>query len=114
VYAQRVGPEGLIPTGVRGNPRTPALVVSSGTPNPFSATTLFNITLVEESNVDVRVYEVRGRLVRQAALGTMAAGVHPIAFDGRDGANQPLPSGVYFYRVTAGDASTVRKFVIAR
>jgi hypothetical protein len=44
----------------------------------------------------------------------MAAGVHPIAFDGRDGANQPLPSGVYFYRVTAGDASTVRKFVIAR
>jgi hypothetical protein len=113
VYAQRVGPEGLIPTGVRGNPRTPALVVSSGTPNPFSATTLFNITLVEESNVDVRVYDVRGRLVRQAALGTMAAGVHPIAFDGRDGANQPLPSGVYFYRVTAGDASTVRKFVIA-
>jgi len=47
-------------------------------------------------------------------LGVMTAGYQTRNFSGRDAAGQPLPSGVYFYRVTAGGETATRKMVIQR
>jgi hypothetical protein len=114
VYAQRVGPNGLIPTAVRGRDETPGPVLSQNVPNPFSSTTAIGFRLDRESSVEVRVYDVAGRRVRSYRLGPTGAGPHEITFDGRDSAGRPLPSGVYFYRLSANETSLVRKMVITR
>ncbi|HEU4363984.1 MAG TPA: T9SS type A sorting domain-containing protein [Candidatus Krumholzibacteria bacterium] len=114
VYAQRIGPEGMVPTAVGRQSQTPGLVVSPNVPNPFTTSTSVDLHLDDESVVEIRVYDVRGRLVRRAPHGTLHAGSHRLQFDGRDDAGEFLPSGVYFFRVTANGNSTARKIVIAR
>ena len=47
-------------------------------------------------------------------LGHIAAGSKSMTFDGRGDDGRPLPSGIYFYRVIANDATVTRKMVIAR
>ncbi len=114
VYAQRIGPDGAVPTGVGPVSGSPRLVVSPGAPNPFSDVTRFDVLLDEDSDVDVKIYDVRGRLLREQPLGSQSAGLHSIEFDGRDAAGQLLPSGIYFCRVTAVGMSKTLKFVITR
>ena len=96
--------------------RTPALTslrVDANMPNPFSAATELRIGLPVAANVTVEVFDVAGRRVatREAAL---SAGWQSLRFDGRDTSGRLLPSGVYFYRVTAAGETVTRKLVINR
>jgi hypothetical protein len=103
------------PTGI--TPRTPSistLTVLPNAPNPFTGTTMFEIGLPVESQLDVEVYDVAGRRVRALSAGRKGAGWQRVAFDGRDDEGQPLASGVYFYRVRAGGTTVTSKMVIAR
>lgn len=114
VYAQRVTLEGSIPTAVR-RPNAPTpLVVFQNVPNPFTSHTTFEFDLQDPSEVKVDVYDVTGRLVKAASVGTMGRGRHQLAFDGRDAAGNKLPSGVYFYRVSARGSSVSRKILLTR
>ncbi len=114
VYAQRVGPAGLIPTAVRTPPVEASVVMLGNAPNPFSSTTLIDLFVARASIVDVRVYDVRGRLVRRIMRGAVAAGSHHLQFDGRDESGRALASGVYFCTAVADDNHTVRKMVLER
>jgi flagellar hook assembly protein FlgD len=82
-------------------------------PNPFTGTTELRIGLPKAANVTVKVYDVAGRLVatRTAILGK---GWQDIRFNGRDDAGKLLPSGVYFYRVSATGDVVTRKMVLMR
>ncbi|HEU4928912.1 MAG TPA: T9SS type A sorting domain-containing protein [Candidatus Krumholzibacteria bacterium] len=113
IYANRVSAGGGIPTGVGKTPAMP-LMVGNIYPNPFSVATSIEITLGEEANVNVEVFDVAGRRVRAMNIGRMSAGTTPLAFDGRDERGHRLPSGVYFYRIHAGSESLTRKLVIQR
>jgi flagellar hook assembly protein FlgD len=64
--------------------------------------------------VALEVYDVAGRRVFSRELGTMPAGWREVSFAGRDRAGALLPSGVYFYRITAGRETMTRKMVISR
>jgi len=105
---------GAIPTGI--GDRTPALSVLTvqNYPNPFGLNTAVRIGLPAASQVTVSVFDVAGKRVATRELGVMAAGYQTLNFSGRDAAGQPLPSGVYFYRVTAGGEVATRKMVIQR
>ena len=113
IYANRVSAGGSIPTAIG---RTPAntLSASHSSPNPFSAQTTIEITLPGEADVNVDIFDVAGRRVRALRIGLVAAGTTPLAFDGRDERGHPLPSGVYFCRIHAGNAAVTRKLVIQR
>jgi hypothetical protein len=64
--------------------------------------------------VDVEVFDVTGRRVREQRLAALPAGWREIVFDARDAGGRQLPSGVYFYRVSAAAETVTRKMVIAR
>jgi hypothetical protein len=111
VYANRVTGGGVIPTSAGDTPAARSLVVNAY-PNPFSATTSIEVTSDNDGPVSVEVFDVAGRRVRE--LHVARAGTRTITFDGRDARGNFLASGVYFFRVTAGDATATRKIVIER
>lgn len=85
------------------------LGLSQNYPNPFNPTTTINYQLPFHSFVTLRVYDILGREVATLVNANQNAGVHSVAFDANN-----LPSGVYFYRITAGNLSEVRKLVLEK
>jgi flagellar hook assembly protein FlgD len=88
--------------------------LTSGYPNPFSSEARFDLVLSADANVVAEVFDVAGRRVSHMDLGRLSAGSRAISFDGAGDNGRPLPSGVYFYRVTAKGTTAVKKIVIAR
>jgi hypothetical protein len=111
VYANRITGGGMVPTPVGDTPAAPSLVVNAY-PNPFSSKTAIEVTSDGDAAVSVDVFDVSGRRVR--SLHASRANTRTISFDGRDDRGALLPSGLYFCRVQAGEATTTRKIVIQR
>jgi hypothetical protein len=78
-------------------------------PNPFNARTRITFELAQAGEVSLDVFDITGRLVRTLANGRMAAGTHEVSLDARD-----LPSGVYVYRLAAGDVVEAKKMVLIK
>lgn len=83
---------------------TEKYTLSQNYPNPFNPRTVISYHLSVVSDVVIRVYDLRGREVETLVNGRMLAGTHSVTFNGAG-----LSSGVYFYRLTAGNFSTTRK-----
>jgi hypothetical protein len=114
IFAMQIRPDGTIPTGVGDAPSASAVALRSNYPNPFSTETTFDLDLSVDADVAVDVYDVAGQRVRHVELGRLSAGSRPMRFNGADDDGRHLPSGVYFYRVSANGATVTRKMVIAR
>lgn len=78
-------------------------------PNPFNPTTTIAYDLPEPSNVQIRVFDVLGRLVTTLVDSEKRAGRHKVVFD----ASQ-LASGFYVYRIKAGDFEGVEKMILVK
>jgi len=72
-------------------------------PNPFNANTNISFSLAEAGNVSLNVYDITGRLVVTLVDGQMDAGQHVVAWDASS-----VSSGVYFYKLTAGDYTATK------
>ncbi len=57
---------------------------------------------------------MRGRALRRLVDGELEAGRHRAVWDGRDAGGHEVPSGVYFYRLHAGDATLARRMLLVR
>lgn len=80
-------------------------------PNPFSSTADIPYGLKKESNIQVIIYDILGRVVRKFEVGRQSVGTHNILWDGRNDFGQRVASGVYFYRLNADGESQVKKMV---
>jgi hypothetical protein len=86
-------------TSVEENQIMPAeFSLDQNYPNPFNATTSIQYDLPEESEVTIEIYNILGRKVETLISGILPAGWHSVIWDAE---NQP--SGVYFYRINAGE-----------
>ncbi|MCH7761405.1 DUF1929 domain-containing protein [candidate division TA06 bacterium] len=98
------------PLGVeeRGDllPKTFALFQNS--PNPFSRGTAIHFSLSKKSHTHITIYDVAGKAVATLVDEDLMAGYHSILW------NAPVSSGVYFYRIKAGDFVSTRKMVLLR
>jgi len=85
-------------------------------PNPFNASTTLEFTLVFPQNVRLALHNMRGQQVAILADGFHAAGKHCITFNAEASRRfgEPLPSGVYIYRLQAGSEIFSRKMVLLR
>ena len=88
-------------------------------PNPFNPETWIPYQLNQASEVSLSVYSSEGKEVRQIDLGLKAAGNYErteraIYWDRRNASGESVSSGVYFYRLQAGDYSQTRKMVILK
>jgi agmatine deiminase len=78
-------------------------------PNPFNPGTVIRYQLSVVSDVSLKVYDVMGREVQTLVNGRLQAGKYEAKFDG-----SMLPSGVYFYKLTTGDFSEVKKLTLIK
>jgi len=84
-------------------------------PNPFNPTTQIRFDLAQPGRVQLRIYDVAGRLVRSLIDEEMQAGRdQSVVWNGLDEQSRPVGSGVYFYRLDAAGKSLTRKMVVMK
>jgi len=87
---------------------------SALTPNPFQKGTTIHFDLLRPSHVTVRVFSVRGTLVRTLADAAYPAGRHSLDWNGSDDRGRPASSSIYFCEFRAGSEREVRRLVLTR
>ncbi|MCP4581819.1 MAG: T9SS type A sorting domain-containing protein [candidate division Zixibacteria bacterium] len=83
-------------------------------PNPFNATTRISFQVPVSSQVRIEIFDIRGALVEILTDNRYSAGTHNIIWDGLDADGKPLASGVYLYKLTAGDVSSVKRLMMLK
>ena len=105
VPIRNVGREAKIPTAYR---------LAQNHPNPFNPETTVRYDLPQGGMVHLRVYALTGQVVRTLVAEERAAGSHSATWDGTNDAGRAVASGVYLYRMEAGDYRAVRKMLLIR
>jgi hypothetical protein len=78
-------------------------------PNPFNAQTSISYTLPYASRVTLDIYDILGRKVQRLYDGNQAAGTHSLIWDA-----QAMASGMYFYKLTAGEYEKSSKMMLVK
>jgi hypothetical protein len=91
--------------------------LSHNYPNPFNPVTSIEYSISNRQtpmHTTLRIYNIQGQLVRTLVDEPQKAGTHRVSWDGRDNAGRQVASGVYLYRLEAGDFSKSEKMVLIR
>jgi len=83
--------------------------LSQNNPNPFNPITEISFALPAETEVSLKVFDMLGREVADLAEGRCTAGIHSVSFDA-----QNLPSGIYLYKLNAGNFVDIKKMVLMK
>jgi hypothetical protein len=88
-------------------------------PNPFNPETWIPFQLSKDVDVTIKIYDVRGRIVRQLNLGYIPAGIYQTKakaayWNGANDLGERVSSGIYFYHIQADSFSASRKMVILK
>jgi len=78
-------------------------------PNPFNPEATIQFSLPTDESTQLNVYDISGRLVKTLVNGKLKAGNYQVKFDGSNSA-----SGVYFYRLSAGTYTDVKKMILTK
>ena len=104
----------FVPTGTEPNPntQTPTIfALHQNYPNPFNGRTEISFDLPEQSDVEIQIYDIAGRLVRGYEISGLPAGAHSVVWDGRENSGGNVASGIYLYKLQAGDFTNARKML---
>jgi Zn-dependent metalloprotease len=107
--------EFLDPTPVEGAPELRlAFELQQNHPNPFNPSTRVAFSLDRGGPASLQVFDARGRHVRTLVDGDLPAGAHTVTWSGDDAQGRPVSSGVYFYRLVAGDQQAERRMLLVK
>ncbi len=83
-------------------------------PNPFNPSTTIRYSLPAESRVRLNIYNLRGQLVKRLVDRVQQGGAHSIFWNGRDGEEKEVGSGIYIYRIDDGRNRLSRKMLLLK
>lgn len=83
-------------------------------PNPFNPGTTIQYQLPLTTHVTLKVYNLLGQEIRTLVDAHQSHGLYKFHWDGRDDLGRDVPSGVYIYKLRAGDHTTSRKMELIR
>jgi 5'-nucleotidase len=88
--------------------------LSQNYPNPFNPQTEISYSLPYDTNVRLAIYDILGQEVRILIDGYQSAGENTVVWDGRNQNGQAVSSGIYFYKLQAGDFVDTKKMSLVR
>ncbi|MCK4224262.1 MAG: T9SS type A sorting domain-containing protein [candidate division Zixibacteria bacterium] len=88
--------------------------LSQNYPNPFNPVTNFRFSLSKSAYVKIDIFNIVGQKVRTLVDEEMKPGVYVADWDGKDEKGNFVSSGIYFYRMQAGDFSDMKKMVLVK
>ncbi len=97
------------PGGVNDNTIPYLYSLSQNFPNPFNPTTAINFSIEKPNDTSLRIYDVLGKEVAVLVNQFIETGSYSINFDAKQ-----LSSGIYFYRLTSGNFSSIKKMVVIK
>lgn len=97
---------------VNGVPTT--FAVSQNYPNPFNPTTAFDYAVSKQSFVSIKVYNLLGQEMRALVSEEKGVGVYQATWDGKDNVGTEVPSGMYLYKMIAGNFSETKKMMFLK
>jgi hypothetical protein len=107
-------------SGINNDPDVSAQLYQNY-PNPFSTSTTisFNIHHRDTENAEIKIYNIKGQLIRELGFSPLAGGSNlgfgEAIWDGKDSSGKPVPSGVYLYRITTDSfTSETKKMILIR
>ncbi len=110
-YAASLTPS-ISGTGQEDLPARTALL--GNRPNPFNPATEIRFALAEPGPVRLEVFDLMGRRLVSLIAADLEAGIHTARWNGRDGADRPVASGTYFYRLTTSDTRSTGKMLLIK
>ena len=78
-------------------------------PNPFNPSTKISFSLPVSGSVNLSVYDINGRLVEETLNKNLSAGYHNFEWNAVN-----YPSGIYFYKLTSGNFTEVKKMILIK
>jgi len=90
------------------------ILVFQNYPNPFNESTTFKYSLAEESEVKLRIFNIKGQLVKTLVQKEQTRGPHFESWDGTDELGHKVSSGVYLYHVQSGNREKIFKMTLLR
>ncbi len=83
-------------------------------PNPFNPATHFRFRIADVGFVKLKIYDVMGRPVKTLVQEKLSPGRYEVQWDGTDDAGRAVASGIYLYRLQAGERVLTRKMVLIK
>ena len=83
-------------------------------PNPFNPETTIAYSVKEASPVSIEIYNVKGQLVKTLVNEVQEAGNHSIVWKGTDNNGRSVSSGIYYYKMIAGQYSSTKKMIMMK
>jgi len=83
-------------------------------PNPFNPSTSIIYELPKASYVTLKIYDMLGKEVRELINERKSAGMYKVMWDGLDNSGKEVSSGIYFYKITAGNFVDTKKMLLVR
>ncbi len=83
-------------------------------PNPFNPTTTLSFSIKDAGSVNLTIYDVAGRRIRELVNERRERGAYKVVWDGQNDAGQTVASGVYFYKLVAASFTDTKKMTILK
>jgi len=94
---------------------TRKVALAQNAPNPFNPRTTIAFKLPDQASVNLKIYDVAGRLVRVLLDNeTLAPGRNEAVWNGRDGSDRQVASGTYFYRLDVGNFTETKRMILVK
>ncbi|MEA2096519.1 MAG: T9SS type A sorting domain-containing protein [Candidatus Cloacimonadota bacterium] len=92
----------------------PEITQISNFPNPFNPSTTIKLDLAESGRIELVIYNVKGQKVKTLTNEFLEKGLHSIEWNGKDSNNKAIASGIYFYKISAGKSTSMRKMLLLK
>jgi hypothetical protein len=117
-YIPKIIPGSLyygITSGVESSDGLPSeYLLEQNYPNPFNPITQISFDMPSAGNVNIEVYNLLGQKINTLVSGYKDVGHYTVTWNATDESGQPVPSGVYFYRLTTDNRSETKRMMLLK
>ena len=92
----------------------PSFTLQQNYPNPFNPKTVIQYSIENPAHISLKVYNIKGQLIRTLVNQRKSSGIHRLLWDGKDAKGMEVSTGIYFYRLKTGEFTQTKKMVLLK